>query len=339
MGSKVVLVLVLALAQHAAVALPTGDQKQADSSVVTNPTPVQDASHLSPPALVAPATIPGAVPSTSMEAGVVDQQAQMPSSVSTEAKVKVPEISTDLDLEASFNGVLTAVVMSYPNPRNANLTKVLLHLSKSPVYKEILLIWNSEQDPPIGNVDRVRVLKQSKNSMNNRWMLADTLKTDAMITVDDDMILAERSAKCMYSTSKRYPNRIIGGWVRGICNGKWWSGEKGSSDPSCKTGTMVENPMIVTRALLRKYASEEFSNLRSYVDSQAAHCDDVLINSVAQRATKKAPVSVAATLEHYGHSSGLFSQGARQTLRVECYNHIMANLNLPAVTPETVDCR
>ena len=74
-----------------------------------------------------------------------------------------------------------------------------------------------------------------------------------------------------WRTSRPSPS-LLGFKVRGNVNNSYRT-DKGMN--------YVLPPFLASRRLCEVYSSRRFAELRRYVDEQAAHCDDLLLNLVA----------------------------------------------------------
>jgi hypothetical protein len=235
---------------------------------------------------------------------------------------------------------LTLVLMSYPGSlRFAVLIKILQKVVKWSFIEEVLLVWNGDGDkvPPIlteaitainagarsssthrhqaggGGGDYVapiRLLPQQHNRIDNRWRLASTIKTQAILNMDDDVNLYEDGARCMFNVWRSSPQSIISVDVRSHfkhsdrSKGGSGTNSKGGpfgpwgyiardtfSDPntdmSKKYSIGLPRVLLTSRQHLMDYEAswkDESSGLRDIVDRLL--CDDIALNFVAANKTE-----------------------------------------------------
>ena len=68
---------------------------------------------------------------------------------------------------------------------------------------------------PRNSASQVVVLPQQRNSLNNRWLIPDSLlKTEAVLVFDDDIWLEVHALECLFSHWQKNRNRLVSAWVR-----------------------------------------------------------------------------------------------------------------------------
>ncbi|KAK3088375.1 hypothetical protein FSP39_018427 [Pinctada imbricata] len=86
----------------------------------------------------------------------------------------------------------TIVMLTYE--RNEKLISALQKLKGLPFLNKIIVVWNNPAPPstilelPEIGVP-IKVLKMSKNSLNNRFLPFDVIETEAVLSIDDDVYL------------------------------------------------------------------------------------------------------------------------------------------------------
>jgi alpha-1,4-N-acetylglucosaminyltransferase EXTL3 len=91
----------------------------------------------------------------------------------------------------------TIVVLSYK--REQLLMDALEIYLKTPYLHSVLVVWNAEDVEPSVEFQqrfhlyvashRLRVLRSRVNSLNNRFLPYDAIQTDAVLSLDDDVLL------------------------------------------------------------------------------------------------------------------------------------------------------
>jgi hypothetical protein len=193
------------------------------------------------------------------------------------------------------------------------------------------------------------------------------IETDAVFIFDDDVFLNTNALQCMLAHWIMNPNRLVGPFVRV---------EKQASDGTYdyildelhdgqNYSMVIPRSMILHRHFLSLYANNLPHTMRGYVNSQSAHCDDIMMNAMVANYTKAPPLrvstrtlkscsfqSVRAILEwfcviflftkqvllpadsvtdHFQNclnehrKSGLAAQGDRKVRRRDCLNWIIMN--------------
>ena len=151
----------------------------------------------------------------------------------------------------------------------------------------------------------IKVLPQSLNRIDNRWRIHESISTQGVLNMDDDINLYRQGAECMFSVFQSSPDSIVGIDVR--AHVVWSKGGNGNPPDQAyttvggkkqllpvgyKARDLSQGPkqysLALPRALLtnKKYYKvydtlwkDHSSNLRKIVDDTI--CDDIGFNFVA----------------------------------------------------------
>lgn len=213
---------------------------------------------------------------------------------------------------------------------------------------KVILVWNNMEEPvpsAIPSADdfpgRLIIIRPSANSLNNRWI--DTLEhiddeEGTVLNLDDDLYTTREGLICMLNWHAKEPNRMVAPFVRRIEENSTYIMSE-LLDGSAYS-VVLPRIMLVPVKFLRIYASQPFSSFREYVDKQDAHCDDIVMNVVAQQAAKVPPLRVLlpenAVIDFYSNcwteskeeTGGLGLQTGRTERRSECVRDIMKMANM-----------
>lgn len=220
---------------------------------------------------------------------------------------------------------------------------------------KVILVWNNMEEPvpsAIPSADdfpgRLVIIRPSANSLNNRWI--DTLahiedEEGSVLNLDDDLYTTREGLICMLNWHAKEPNRMVAPFVRRIeANSTYIMSEL--LDGSAYS-VVLPRIMLVPVKFLRIYASQKYSHFRNYVDKQNAHCDDIVMNVVAQQAVKVPPLRVLlpenAVIDFYSNcwsqskeqTGGLGLQTGRTERRSECVREIMRMANMTGFKSST----
>ncbi len=210
----------------------------------------------------------------------------------------------------------------------------------------VVLVWNNiETDVPseVVNDETVRqlmtegrfvIVRNGVNSLNNRWIATlPHIDTDMVLNLDDDVYVKRDGLVCMISWLRREPTRMVGPFVRRVEKGGRYVLDELLD--SSKYSVVLPRVLLVPRKLLENYATTGYSRQRGYVDSQEAHCDDILLNLVALETYRKPPLRVLlpedAIVDLYDKcwpvskelTGGLGLQKGRTPKRTECVKELM----------------
>lgn len=206
---------------------------------------------------------------------------------------------------------------------------------------EILLVWNNPSESPPSDLvhasSKLRILYQSTNSLNHRWIRTlDHIRTGVVLNMDDDVFVDKPGVLCLLGWHETNTKRMVAPIVRRIePTGEYVMSELRRSEPY---SVVLPRAVMLTPEHLRAYASMP-SELHDYVDTQSAHCDDILLNgAVAARVTRLPPLRVllppgsmvdyfeSCRAKHREALGGLAFQPARTQRRSECTRWLLERL-------------
>lgn len=116
-----------------------------------------------------------------------------------------------------FVAALTVVLLSY-DPKNARtLRRIVCHYCATAVVARVVLAWNNVDEPPpeLGCDSKLLVVRETRNTLVNRYAHWDRVETSAVLISDDDIVMCEAGLKSMLWMHRQYPSQIIGTSVRG----------------------------------------------------------------------------------------------------------------------------
>eukprot|EP00249_Psilotum_nudum_P023003 c28721_g1_i1 orf=524-1510(-) len=250
--------------------------------------------------------------------------------------------------------------------RQALLRKSVNHYSSCNNVDAVRVVW-SEVEPPSDSL--LFVLRQSvqshsrrssykvdfrvdiheEDNLNNRFMPLDGLKTDAIFSVDDDVVVPCDTLDFAFSVwssasdsmvgfvprmhwldSKKHelkqPHYRYGGWWS-----VWWTG----------TYSMVlTKAAFFHRKYLELYTYRMPASFRDYVTTER-NCEDLAMSFLVANVTGAPPIWVKGKLYEIG-SSGISSLKGHSRHRTRCLNTFMdmyGNMPLVASSVKAVDAQ
>ena len=192
----------------------------------------------------------------------------------------------------------TVVLMGYKTSRAANYRTLFeSYAAMTDTVDRVVFIWNNlEADPPEvppGLRDRVVVIRAERNDMMNRYALAHpSARTDAMLTIDDDVLISEGLLRCMLSQLRVHGDSIVGLDARHVdaatgnyAGGAWLT--------PTEANVIIGKTMLMSKANHER-ATEASDELRESVfpGAPCESCDDLVMNAIAAAATGKGPVKL-----------------------------------------------
>ncbi|RLW09879.1 hypothetical protein DV515_00002362, partial [Chloebia gouldiae] len=109
----------------------------------------------------------------------------------------------------------TAVVLTYD--RVESLFRVITEVSKVPSLSKLLVVWNNQnKNPPEDSLwPKIRVplkvVRTAENKLSNRFFPYDEIETEAVLAIDDDIImLTSDELQFGYEVWREFPDRLVG---------------------------------------------------------------------------------------------------------------------------------
>lgn len=215
------------------------------------------------------------------------------------------------------------------------------------IVDKIIVVWNNPDENPadLHICGLVLVLRPSINSLNNRWIeTIPHINTDAIMNLDDDVFVDYDGVICMLGIwlSVSDSSRMVGQFARVNSVGTYVMSELHNQEPY---SMLLPRVLMLSKRWLHAYHNTDAKHI-AYVDSQAAHCDDVLLNMITSNASS-APLRVQLppeTLEDYyaachgnhrTETGGLALQKDRTKMRSECLIWFLKSFGMDTLKPRS----
>lgn len=190
----------------------------------------------------------------------------------------------------------TAVILTYD--RVESLFTLIQKLAVVPSLQKILVIWNNQRKAPphINHFPKVnkplKVIQTSANKLSNRFFPYEEIETEAILTIDDDIVmLTADELDFGYEVWREFPDRIVGFPSRTHIWDNFTSKWRYESE------WMNQISMVLTGAAFHhKYWSYLYTNalpgqIKEWVD-QRMNCEDIAMNFLVANVTRKPPIKV-----------------------------------------------
>ncbi|XP_022880596.1 glycosyltransferase family protein 64 protein C5-like [Olea europaea var. sylvestris] len=182
-----------------------------------------------------------------------------------------------------FNGhysKFTLLTMTY-DARLWNLKMYVKHYSRCSSVHEIVIVWNKGIPPKSSDFDSavpVRIRVEKQNSLNNRFKIDSSIKTRAVLELDDDIMMTCDDIERGFRVWREHPDRIVGFYPR-LINGSplKYRGEKHARKHDGYNMILTGAAFIDSQLAFKRYWSKEAEVGRALVDSYF-NCEDVLMN-------------------------------------------------------------
>ncbi|XP_022156919.1 glycosyltransferase family 64 protein C4 [Momordica charantia] len=240
------------------------------------------------------------------------------------------------------------------------LKQSIFHYSTCLGVESIHIVW-SEPEPPSESLvtflrqrakensrrhgreleDELRFEINEEDSLNNRFKEIKGLKTEAIFSVDDDVIFPCSTVEFAFSVWQSAPETMVGfvprmhwpdhseGEMGRFRYGGWWS--------VWWSGTYS---MVLSKAAffhskyLAIYSNNMPASIRDYV-SKNRNCEDIAMSFLVANVSGTPPIWVKGKIFEIG-SSGISSLGGHNERRSECVNRFVEEYGGMPLLPSTV---
>ena len=223
----------------------------------------------------------------------------------------------------------TAVILTYD--RLDFLFSLINKMAKVPSLTKILVIWNNQnKKPPKSSkwpkINKpLKVIQTNENLLSNRFYPYDEIETEAILSIDDDILmLTEDEVEFAFEVWREFPDRIVGFPSR---IHKW------DNKTMCwkyESEWMNEISMVLTGgAFYHKYWNYAYTvkmpqDVKEWVDNHI-NCEDVAMNFLVSNITRKAPIKVTAKKKfrcpECTNTEMLSTDLTHMVERTQCINH------------------
>ncbi|XP_072393657.1 exostosin-3 [Diabrotica undecimpunctata] len=191
----------------------------------------------------------------------------------------------------------TVLLLTYE--REQVLLDSIARLRGLPYLNSVVVVWNSPRPPSpelrwpdIGAP--VHVIKAARNSLNNRFLPLENLKTEAILSVDDDAHLRHDEILFGFRVWREHRDRIVGfpgryhAWDLNTKNSWLYN-----SNYSCELSMVLTGAAFIHRHYLHLYWKWLPQAIRDKVD-EYMNCEDIAMNFLVSHVTRKPPVKVTS---------------------------------------------
>ncbi|XP_041052857.1 exostosin-2 isoform X1 [Carcharodon carcharias] len=190
----------------------------------------------------------------------------------------------------------TAVVLTYD--RVESLFRVITEISKVPSLSKLLVVWNNQnKSPPEESLwpkigVPLKVVRTKENKLSNRFFPYDEIETEAVLAIDDDIImLTSDELQFGYEVWREFPDRLVG------YPGRLHLWDHETRKWKYESEWTNEVSMVLTgAAFYHKYFNYLYTykmpgDIKNWVDAHM-NCEDIAMNFLVANMTGKAPIKV-----------------------------------------------
>lgn len=191
----------------------------------------------------------------------------------------------------------TAVILTYD--RLESLFQVMQNVVKAPSLAKVLVVWNNQNKPPPQasiwpKIDKpLKVVQKRENKLSNRFFPYDEIETEAILAIDDDIVmLTADELEFGFEVWREFPDRIVGFpsrvhlWDNGTHQWKY------QSEWTNEVSMVLTGVAFYHKFWSYMYTTGMPKSIKTWVDDHM-NCEDIAMNFLVTNMTGKAPIKVA----------------------------------------------
>ncbi|CAJ0582700.1 unnamed protein product, partial [Mesorhabditis spiculigera] len=185
----------------------------------------------------------------------------------------------------------TAVILTYNRSSVLDATLRKLHGMKN--LNKVLVIWNSPVNETVFSWPalHVPIEPQMENSLNSRFVPWDRIKTEAVLSLDDDIDIRKDEIDLAFRVWRENRESIVGFPARYHAE---FGGELYyNSNKTCQYSMILTGYAFIHKNYFNAYTHSMVSDVRNHVDS-VMNCEDIAMNFLVSHITRKPPIKVTS---------------------------------------------
>jgi len=192
--------------------------------------------------------------------------------------------------------------------RENSLMVLLEKYVKLPYLNSIIIVWNEIETEPSNSfvqkfnlylsAQRIRIVKSSKNSLNNRFLPYSLIKTDAILSLDDDVMLRADEIMLAFRVWRENRDRIVGFPARYHTWNFSTNNYEYKSDHTCEYSLILTGAAFYHRFYSHVYSYFVDERIRNKID-EINNCEDIAFNMMVAHMTRKPPIKVTCRWNFY----------------------------------------
>ncbi|XP_066600643.1 exostosin-2 [Prorops nasuta] len=201
-----------------------------------------------------------------------------------------------LPITKQKNQGFTAVILTYD--RLELLFLLINKLVKVPSLSKVLVIWNNQhKDPPNPSLwpkikKPLKVIQTKENILSNRFYPYEEIETEAILSIDDDIImLTADEVEFAFEVWREFPDRIVGFPSRIHTWDNFTNYWKYESEWTNSISMVLTGAAFHHKYWSYLYTTAMPGDIKTWVDEHM-NCEDIAMNFLVANITGKAPIKV-----------------------------------------------
>ncbi|VDL76730.1 unnamed protein product [Nippostrongylus brasiliensis] len=134
-------------------------------------------------------------------------------------------------------------------------------------------------------------IKVSKNSLNNRFVPWDRIRTEAVLSLDDDIDLKQHEIIFAFRVWRENRHRIVGFPARH--HTRYGDEIYYNSNHTCQLSIILTGAAFLHKSYLQAYTHEMPEAIRQHVD-EVTNCEDIAMNFLVSHRTREPPIKTTS---------------------------------------------
>lgn len=198
------------------------------------------------------------------------------------------------------NEQFTVIILTYK--RLTSLKKSLVNLNGLRSVNKTIVVWNDVSSKPPDFKDitltyPVEVVVPKKNSLNNRFFIYEQIQTDAILSLDDDVIMDHGIINYIFRVWQTERYSIVGT----VNRGHFWDDKEKIwkyCSSKCFTSIILLGAAFYHKIFNYAYRTWMSKKVLKLVD-EIFNCEDIAMNFLVANITKRPPVRVGDPVNAY----------------------------------------
>jgi hypothetical protein len=194
----------------------------------------------------------------------------------------------------------TIVILAYH--RDKGLSDILVRLKNCPYLDKVVIVWNNEPTyihprewewPNIGVP--IEVVRGEGNTLNNRFLPFSNIETEAILSLDDDVCLAQEEIVEGFRVWQKHRTTLVGWMSRlhilHVYDNNQWSYQYMFRGKHCEYTMMMTNAAFFHKYYTFLYTYWMPDRIRTYVRKNL-NCEDIAMSFLIAHITRQPPVAI-----------------------------------------------